>query len=194
MKRLLVRCVFILTALSWNTLLHSEEYIIDTEGMHAAIQFKVKHLGYSWLVGRFNNFDGQFTFDEKRPEKNQVTVNIDVRTLDTNHAERDKHLRDARFLDTAKFPKASFISDGYSVINEGKGILTGTFTLRGVSKKVDIEVIHVGAGKDPWGGYRRGFEGYTTLHLSDYNMAKANTLGPEAEKIEVYLSVEGIRK
>jgi len=38
----------------------AEHYIIDTKGMHAFITFKVKHLGYSWLEGRFNKFSGNF--------------------------------------------------------------------------------------------------------------------------------------
>ncbi|HFE48802.1 MAG TPA: hypothetical protein ENJ21_05750, partial [Chromatiaceae bacterium] len=52
----------------------------------------------------------------------------------------------------------------------------------------------MGSGKDPWGGYRRGFEGSTTLHLSDYRMKKAKLLGPAAEEIRIWLSLEGIRQ
>ncbi|MFT5928845.1 MAG: polyisoprenoid-binding protein YceI, partial [Candidatus Azotimanducaceae bacterium] len=34
------------------------DYVIDTRGAHAGIQFKFKHIGISWLVGRFNTFEG----------------------------------------------------------------------------------------------------------------------------------------
>ncbi len=172
----------------------AEDYVIDTKGMHAFIGFKVKHLGYSWLLGRFNKFDGTFSYDEKNPEKSKVQINIDVASLDSNHAERDKHLHSKDFFDVDKYPKASFVSTGYINKGNGKGILRGKFTLRGVTKDVAIDVQQIGAGKDPWGGYRRGFMGKTTLHLSDYNMAKANILGPVAENVELALYIEGIRK
>jgi len=171
-----------------------ENYVIDTKGQHAFIQFKVKHLGYSWLLGNFNSFSGSFTFDAEKPSTNSASVNIDVNSVFTNHAERDKHLRSADFFDVAKYPTASFVSTGYEDKGNGHGILKGKLTLRGVSKEIAIDVHQIGTGNDPWGGYRRGFEGTTTLHLSDYNMPYAAKLGPVAENVELYLSIEGIRQ
>ncbi len=172
----------------------SEDYVIDTKGMHAFIQFKVKHLGFSWLLGRFNKFDGTFSYDEKQADKSKVQVNIDLASLDSNHAERDKHLRSKKFFDVSRYPNASFISSGYEDKGDGKGILKGEFKLRGVSQEITIEVQQVGAGQDPWGGYRRGFEGHTIVHLSDYKMTEGNRLGPQAEDVELDLFIEGIRQ
>ncbi len=170
------------------------DYVIDTKGMHAFIEFRIKHLGYSWLLGRFNRFEGEFSYDEKHPGKNRVEVTIDVSSLDSNHAERDKHLRSKLFFDTDKYPRASFVSTGWEQKGEGKAVLRGNFTLRGITREVAIDVSDVGHGPDPWGGYRRGFQGETVLHLSDWNMKEAKILGDAAEDIHVYLSVEGIRK
>lgn len=179
---------------SFNALAATEHYTIDTEGMHAFVTFKVKHLGYSWLEGHFNKFSGEFDYDETNPENNRVKVDIDVTSLDSNHAERDKHLRSDRFFDSKKFPDAGFVSTGWVDKGDGKAILKGNFTLRGVTKEIDIAVNQIGGGKDPWGGFRRGFEGTTTLHLSDYAMKEANILGPLAEDVQIWLSIEGIRK
>ncbi|XNM44902.1 YceI family protein [Escherichia coli] len=55
----------------------------------------MQHLGYSWLYGTFKDFDGTFTFDEKNPAADKVNVTINTTSVDTNHAERDKHLRSA---------------------------------------------------------------------------------------------------
>ncbi len=171
-----------------------EHYVIDTKGMHAFITFKVKHLGYSWLSGRFNRFSGEFDYDEANPANNRVRLEIDVASIDTNHAERDKHLRSERFFDVKKFPKARFVSTGWEDHGNGKATLKGRFTLRGITKDISIDVSQVGAGKDPWGGFRRGFEGTTTLHLSDYKMKEGHILGPVAEDIEIWLSIEGVRQ
>jgi len=192
MKQLLATLLLILTcALPVQA---AENYVIDTKGQHAFIQFKIKHLGYSWLIGHFNTFSGAFTYDEASPANNSINIDIDVASLFSNHAERDKHLRSTDFFDVDKFPRASFVSTGYEDKGDGKGILKGDLTLRGITKAVIIDVSQIGAGNDPWGGYRRGFEGNTTLHLSDFNMAKAAMLGPVAENVEMYFSFEGVRQ
>ena len=48
---------------------NAAEYVIDTKGAHAFVNFKIKHLGYSWLHGRFNTFDGEFNYDALKPSK-----------------------------------------------------------------------------------------------------------------------------
>lgn len=172
----------------------AEHYVIDTKGMHAFITFRIQHLGYSWLEGRFNRFSGDFDYDESNPANNRVRVEIDIASIDSNHAERDKHLRSERFFDVKKFPKATFVSTGWEDHGNGKATLKGRLTLRGVTKEISIDVTQVGAGKDPWGGFRRGFVGTTTLHLSDYKMKEGHILGPVAENIQLWLSIEGIRQ
>ena len=60
-----------LLLLASSQVFSAENYQIDIKGMHAFVEFKIKHLGYSWLKGRFNDFDGTFVYDEKNPEKIQ---------------------------------------------------------------------------------------------------------------------------
>ncbi len=185
---LLGGCVGLLLSSS----IHAADYTIDTQGAHAFIQFQIKHLGYSWLVGRFNTFDGEFSYDENAPESARVVVHIDTRSVDSNHAERDKHLRGEEFLHVEAFPDARFQSTAYRDLGDGKGELSGELTLRGVTRPITIAVDHIGAGKDPWGGYRRGFEGRTRLTLADFGITR--NLGPASREVELWLGVEGIRR
>ncbi len=170
----------------------AKEYVIDKKGMHASIQFKISHLGYSWLWGRFNDFEGSINYDKNKPAESSVNVTIATASVDSNHALRDKHLRDEDFLDVSKFPKASFVSTSYSESEDGKGILKGDFTLRGVTRNITIQVNKLGEGKDPWGGYRIGFEGITRIALSDYGITK--NLGPASRELDIILSVEAKRQ
>ena len=175
-----------------NSALLAEEYVIDTKGAHAFVQFRVQHLGYSWLYGRFNEFSGKFSYDDAAPETASVEVTIKTASVDSNHAERDKHLRSDDFLDVNKYPEAKFISTSYTPGKEGKGTLKGNLTLHGVTKAVAIEMYSIGAGKDPWGGYRRGFEGKTKFAMADFGIMK--NLGPKSKDVEMTLSLEGIKK
>ena len=191
MKKLLL-ATGLSTALLMPSLSQAATYEIDTQGAHAFIQFKIQHLGYSWLLGRFNTFEGQFEWDAKAPEKSSIQVTIDTASVDSNHAERDKHLRGADFLNVGKHPKSTFKSTGYKATSANEGVLSGDFTLNGVTKNISFPVKVVGEGKDPWGGYRAGFEGKTTLKLADYGINY--NLGPASTEVEIELHVEGIRK
>ncbi len=167
------------------------DYVIDTQGAHAFVQFRIKHLGYSWLYGRFDTFSGTFSYDEKDPGASKVAVTIDTASVNSNHAERDKHLRGADFLDVAKYPQATFKSIAYKPTGSGKATLTGELTLHGVTKPISLDVTEIGSGADPWGGHRRGFEGTTRLTLKDWGIKK--DLGPASAEVDMTLSVEGIR-
>jgi polyisoprenoid-binding protein YceI len=191
-KSLLALAVSSIGLVSLPTL--AADYAIDTKGAHASINFAVKHLGYSVLTGRFDNFSGDFSYDPANPEASTVSVTIDTTSVNSNHAERDKHLRSGDFLNVEKFPKATFVSKKIVVDGDDKDEfdIVGDLTLNGVTKSITIEVEKVGEGKDPWGGYRAGFSGETEITLKDFNIKM--DLGPASQTVKLELEVEGIKK
>ena len=168
------------------------DYVIDREGAHASITFKVSHLGYSYVVGRFNDFSGDFSYDAKNPAAAKVNVKVNTLSVDSNHAERDKHIRSADFLNAAKFAEATFVSTSVEDKGNGDMVIKGNFTLNGVTKPLAIQAHAVGEGQDPWGGYRAGFTGTTTFAMKDYGIKI--DLGPASANVELDLVVEGVRK
>lgn len=179
-------------ALSVTAPATAAEYVIDTKDAHAFVQFKIQHLGYSWLLGRFNDFSGRFSYDESDPDAAEVEVVIETASIDSNHAERDKHLRSDDFLHVDRHPQARFVSTAFRDKGDGTAVLEGDLTLKGVTRPVTIDVEHIGQGPDPWGGYRRGFAGSTVLTLKDFGIDY--DLGPAARQVELFLSIEGIRQ
>ncbi len=190
--QLIVFCTVLIGILFGNNHALAERYVIDTKGQHAFIQFKVSHLGYSYVLGSFPDFSGTFEYDESDPNAATIRIEIDTRTVETSHAERNKHLRGKDFLDVAKYPTATFVSTGYEERGDGTGLLVGNLTLHGVTQPVSIDVKKIGSGKDPWGGYRQGFEGTTTLTMADFDMNY--NLGPASRTVDLYLVIEGIRQ
>ncbi len=172
-----------------STSLAAAEYKIDLS--HSFIKFRTGHLGFSWLLGRFNKFEGTMQYDPAAgPEAQSVSLTIDTTSIDTNWAERDKHLRSPDFFNVEKFPTATFKSTGFKGDANG-GTLSGDLTLLGVTKPISFEIKKIGEGDDPWGGYRAGFEGSYVMNRSDFGMTK--NLGPSAEKVEIELFLEGLK-
>ncbi|MCG8535151.1 MAG: YceI family protein, partial [Pseudomonadales bacterium] len=91
-----------------------------------------------------------------------------------------------------KFPKATFVSTKVEKTSDTTAKVTGDFTLKGVTKPLTLDVTYIGGGKDPWGGYRQGFEATTEFKLKDFGITY--NLGPASEVVEIYISAEGIRK
>lgn len=193
MKKLLLASAVSMTLIGS---VHANEgsgtYDFDNEKDHQFITFKISHLGYSWLYGRFNEFDGQFVYDAENPQNNSVNVTIDTSSVDTNHAERDKHLRTKDLLHTGEYPEASFKSKRVELDDEGEADIVGDLTLRGVTQEVTLDAEMIGHGEDPWGGYRMGFEAETELRLEDFGIPM--DLGKASETVEIIISVEGIRQ
>jgi polyisoprenoid-binding protein YceI len=188
MKRYLAAGVLSLSGLVFQTAV-AADYKLDPS--HTFIQFYTSHIGFGTIVGRFNTFDGSFNWDENNPSASSVQFTIQMDSVDTNWAERDKHLRGEEFLNVAKYPKATFKSTAY-IGNADKGILKGVLTLRDVSKPVTLQVDRLGEGQDPWGGHRVGFKATTTIKRSDFG--KPRNLGPKSDVVELQLFMEGIRK
>ena len=170
---------------------YAESYRIDTTGGHASINFRIKHLGYSWLTGRFDKFAGTFNFDEKNPEKSSASLTVKTRSINSGHSLRDIHVRGDKLLNVRKFPEARFVSTSYKPLNKTSGVLQGKLLLHGVTRPVSMTVKEVGAGDDPWGGYRRGYETSFKIRLHDFGIK--HKLGKASEELELTIYLEGIK-
>jgi len=172
-----------------TTFASAAEYQVDPA--HTTVQFVIGHLGISQTVGRFNEFTGQFGIDDDDPTKVSVSFTVDTSSIDTNHDKRDKHLRSPDFLDVKQYPQMHFKSTGYEG-NAEQGVLTGELTLHGKTLPAEFEVIKVGEGEDPWGGYRSGFNATATINRSDYGITYF--IPGISDETRIQLFVEGIRQ
>lgn len=155
------------------------QYKIDRS--HSTIEFAVSHFGYGVVKGRFNEFSGEFGDDSTK-------IEIDMESVDSNWAARDKHLRSGDFFNVADFPKATFVSTG--MVMDGENIiLTGDLTIRDVTKSIEIAVTKIGEGKDRGGNVVAGFKGEFTINRSDYNVSM--NLGPLVEQVTITMYLDG---
>lgn len=145
-------------------------YTIDPG--HTQIVFAYDHMGFSNNLGIISESTGTLTLDPKNPAAAKVSVEVPVTNLKTGVAKLDEHLMKPEFFDSAKFPKATFVSTGVKVDGTGAEI-TGNLTIKGITKPVTLDTQFYGAGKAPamMGGKENvGFVATGTVKRSDFNM------------------------
>lgn len=167
------------------------DYKIDKEGQHAFIDWKISHLGYSYIHGTFKDWDGTFSWDAAKPEASKIAVDVKTASLWSNHAERDKHIASKDFIDVAKFADAKFVSTAVKSTGEKTADVTGDLTFHGVTKPVTFKATFNGEGKDPWGGERAGFNAKTTIDLNDFGVKGP---GPTSQTVDLDISLEGVKQ
>jgi polyisoprenoid-binding protein YceI len=166
--------------------------IYQLDPVHTAALFKVKHAGVSYTYGRFNDVSGNLVWDGANPAASRIDIAIQTGSVDTHNEKRDAHLANPDFFDAKQFPSLTFVSKSFAKVDDSTFAVTGDFTLHGVTKPLTVNVVKTDEGKDPWGGYRIGFESTFTIKRSDFGMTKATeSVGDE---VTVIFATEGIRK
>jgi polyisoprenoid-binding protein YceI len=168
----------------------ADTYSVDP--VHTAALFKVKHVGVSYTYGRFNDISGTITFDAANPAASKVDITIQAGSVDTHSEKRDAHLANPDFFDAKQFPVLKFVSTAFKKVDDSTFDVAGDFTMHGVTKPISIKVVKIGEGKDPWGGYRIGFESTFTIKRSDFGMTKM--MEAVGDDVTVTFATEGIKK
>jgi polyisoprenoid-binding protein YceI len=168
----------------------ADTYSVDP--VHTAALFKVKHLGVSYTYGRFNEIAGTIVFDAANPAASKVDITIQAASVDTDNQKRDAHLANPDFFDAKQFPVLGFVSSSFKKLDDTTFEVAGNFTMHGVTKPLTLTVKKIGEGKDPWGGYRIGFESTFTIKRSDFGMTKM--LEAVGDEVTITFATEGIKK
>lgn len=147
-----------------------EAEVFKVDPVHSTVGFKVRHL-VGKVSGTFAEFSGSVTVpDRGKPEVASVRFVIRAASIDTANADRDKHLRGADFFETDKFPEITFESTKVEAKGADSYLVTGKFTMHGVTKEIVLPLTFGGTVKDPWGNERAGFSLQTVLNRKDYGV------------------------
>ena len=166
--------------------------------VHSTIQFTVSHLVISKVTGNFKNFDGVLKTSKDDFNDSDIEFNIDVNSINTENEKRDNHLKSQDFFYAEKYPKIIFKSRSFKKVSENKYKLTGDFTMRDVTKPVELDVVYNGTVKDPWGNQRAGFSITGSVNRFDYNL-KWNSLmeaggAVVGKTVDILCNVEMVRQ
>ena len=145
----------------------ADSYSIDPS--HTYPNFKIDHLGFSTLYGRFGKTSGRISMDRAQGG-GSVDIVIDAASIDTGHAKRDDHLRSPDFFNVIEFPQITFKSNTVKYVGDGASV-TGDLTILGVTRSVTLEVPRINCGTHPFNKKPLcGFNATTRFKRSDFGM------------------------
>lgn len=142
----------------------------NLDPVHSVAEFKIKHMMIANVRGEFAKLSGTLRLDEGDLTRSSVEATIEAASINTHEPQRDTHLKSADFFDVEKYPQLTFRST--RVERKGDGLkVTGTLTIHGVSREVELAVEGPTApAKDPWGGTRVGISATTKISRKDFGL------------------------
>ena len=158
---------------SVTTAMAADVYNVDPT--HTQVGFTVRHLVINKVRGKFNEFTGTITYDEKDVTKSSLNGTIKVASIDTDHAKRDKHLRSPDFFDAQGHPEIIFKSTKVEKAGDGH-VLVGNLTMRGTTKEIQVPFVITGKILDPWKKIRIGFEATLRINRQDFGISYSKAM------------------
>ena len=144
------------------------KWVLDTT--HSEVQFKIKHLLISTVTGQFNKFEGTIETEEDDFTTAKAHFAADVNSISTNNEQRDAHLKSGDFFDAENYPQLTFEAEKTEKVDDENYRIYGTFTLRGISKKIILNGEFGGSIQDPWGNTRVGFSVNGKINRKDFGV------------------------
>lgn len=172
------------------------DYTVDPD--HTSVGFKIKHLAISSVSGRFTDVKGTFSYDPAKVADAKAEATIAVKSINTEQAKRDEHLRSPDFFNVPQFPDMSFKSTKIIPGADKTFKAQGDLTIHGVTKPVTFDVTYGGETKDMYGNQRAAFEATAKINRKDFGLTwnKALETGGlvVGDDVTIMLEVEGIQK
>lgn len=164
----------------------------EIDGSHTFPRFSYSHFGYSTQVSRFDNTTGTVVFDADA-KTGSVDISIDMKSVNTGFADFNGHLQGEDFLDTAKFPKATFKSSKVNFQDGKPASIEGQLTIKGITKAVTLTVTSFQAMAHPMLKKDAiGANAFTVIKRSEFNAGKyAPYVGDE---VRIDIALEAIQK
>jgi len=145
------------------------KWVLDPS--HSEVGFKVKHMMFTNVSGKFSDFNVDVETEADDFTKSAIRFEADMASVSTGNNDRDNHLRGEDFFDVTQFPKMSFAAGSLRQKDGDDYELAGDLTMHGITRPVSLDVEYGGLGKDPWGNIKAGFSISGKINRKDWGLA-----------------------
>lgn len=146
-----------------------QKWVIDPA--HTEINFKVKHLMITNVTGTFKDYGASIYTTNDDFMTAEVDFYLDAASVDSGNADRDKHLKSGDFFDVENHKQITFVANTYEAVdNDGSYELWGDLTIKGITKRIKLDVEFGGVMKDPWGNEKAGFTANGKVNRKDWDL------------------------
>ena len=142
----------------------------NLDSAHSTIDFSVKHMMVSKVKGAFTNFTAEIDANVEDLTGATISFDIEVKSLNSNNADRDNHLRSGDFFDVENFPSIKFVATDIKKTDADEYNVTGDLTIKDVTKPVTFEVEYGGKGTNPWGQEVVAFSADTKINRKEFGL------------------------
>lgn len=184
-QRIAIAC---LTALSGAAMANPVTYEVDST--HTFPRFSYSHFGLSTQLSSFSKTTGKVVLDAKA-KTGSVDNAIDLTSVNTGFADFNGHIQGEDFLDTARFPTATFRSTRVVFEGDKPKSVDGQLTIKGITRPVTLNVTSFTTMPHPMlKKPTLGANAFTMIKRSDFNAAK---FAPYvADDVRIDIAVEAI--
>lgn len=179
-----------------TTLLAQTTWTIDKS--HSKVGFSVSHMVITDVDGFFKDYDAQISTTGDDFSTAKIDFAIKTNSIFTDNEKRDGHLRSDDFFNSEKFPQMIFKGKSLKKVGENKFKLAGDFTIRDVTKQVELDVKYNGTVKDPWGNTKAGFKITGEINRFDYNLKWDKTIETGSlvvgKEVELIIDLQLVKK
>lgn len=191
MRRLLAAASFALSLAAAPLAAQAADFTIDPT--HSHVVFLVDHLGYAKLMGQFTDFSGTLSFDPANIDASKLNVIIKTGSIQTQFAERDKHLKGADWFNATEFPEMKFVGKTFTRKDDKTGTIVGDLALLGVTRPVTLDVTFNKLGVNPLDKINSaGFSAKGVLKRSDFGLK--TFLPAIGDQIDIAIEIEAKQK
>lgn len=175
-----------------SSVTRADAFAVDNT--HSSVLFSVDYFDVAKFWGRFNTVEGSYIIDMDAPSSSQLDISVKAESVDSNNADRDKHLRNPDFFDARNHPNIRFVAESFRAIDDDTVRATGTLTFRGKSVPLSVDLDYFGNGPDAWGNDRSGFQGAFTINRSEFGSTYGIDNNALADEVTLTVAITGTRK
>ncbi len=137
----------------------------SADPVHSNVSFEVEYAGVSIFRGSFRDFDATLV-------GSSLAGSAHVASVDVKDEQLSGHLQSPDFFDVERHPEIAFHADSLAVAEDGTLTGSGSLTIKGVTRPVELEGRLASASSiDPFGRERLWLTLETAIDRNDFGVA-----------------------